>query len=437
MRGRYKRLEGKERAHGRGNTGAHPVSEQQGAAAHAADSDAPASGVSVREALDWETAPKHCGEDSKKVYLGVRVKMPVKELLRNIRIAQGRDPQHLQLNPHSKRVQADKKRFKTRTGNRTSKRKHLTSSLEELAIIVEVLEEDLRTSTTNTSPIQMSAPSSTGSHKYTFEPNGTGYHSDESDEIIPSPTSHTSYSPGTEYHQSAPPPGIMTTSFLQPMWREDDWFASCAASSSEFFRAQLQKEDIQLKRIPDEALLATDRHGRTVLHNVACDGRRALAYAIAKRMSALNSLDRKDLDGMTALLLAAKYNHHLIVEDLIRLGACVSERNNLGKSCLHLSAEKGFIRVLEVLKRVMMEGVYIDVEATDIYGMSVLQCASVALKATLQRLEMSKSLHRTRLHMLRKEQLLETLECLLQMASYSHVMGTWARNSLNCSMSAQ
>ncbi|XP_077422351.1 uncharacterized protein LOC144052292 [Vanacampus margaritifer] len=428
MRGRYKRLEGKERVHGRANSGAHAVSEPQGAAAHTADSDAPASGVSVQEAGDWETAPKLCNEDSKKVYLGVRVKMPVKDLLRNIRIAQGTDPQHLQ-NLHSKRVQGDKKRFKTRTGNRTSTRKRPTSSLEELANIVEVLEEDLRTSTTNSSPIQMSSPSSIVSHKYTFETNGTGYNSDESDEIIPSPPSHTAYSSGTaEYHQSPPPTGIMTTSF-QHMWTEDNWFANYAVSSSEFFGAQLQKEETQLKGISDDALLATDRHGRTVLHNVACDGGRALAYAIAKRMAALNSLDLKDSNGMTALLLAAKHNHHLIVEDLIRLGACVSERNNSGKSSLHLSAEKGFIRVLEVLKRVMMDGVYIDVEATDKYGMSVLQCASVALKATLQRLEMSKSLNATRLHMIRKKQLLETLECLLQMASYSHVMGTWGMNA--------
>ncbi len=50
----------------------------------------------------------------------------------------------------------------------------------------------------------------------------------------------------------------------------------------------------------------------------------------------------------TALLHAAKHNHHLMVADLIRLGANINETNNSGKSCLHLSAEKGYIRVLEV-----------------------------------------------------------------------------------------
>lgn len=34
------------------------------------------------------------------------------------------------------------------------------------------------------------------------------------------------------------------------------------------------------------------------LHKVACVGKRALGYAIAKRMAALNSLDLKDSDGM-------------------------------------------------------------------------------------------------------------------------------------------
>lgn len=50
----------------------------------------------------------------------------------------------------------------------------------------------------------------------------------------------------------------------------------------------------------------------------------------------------------TALLHAAKHNHHLMVADLIRFGADVNAVNNVGKSCLHLSAERGYVRVLEV-----------------------------------------------------------------------------------------
>lgn len=50
----------------------------------------------------------------------------------------------------------------------------------------------------------------------------------------------------------------------------------------------------------------------------------------------------------TALLHAAKHNHHLMVADLIHFGANVNAVNNTGKSCLHLSAERGYVRVLEV-----------------------------------------------------------------------------------------
>ena len=54
--------------------------------------------------------------------------------------------------------------------------------------------------------------------------------------------------------------------------------------------------------------------------------------------------------------------------------------------------------------------------------MSVLQCASVALKATVRELENSTSPNHTRLQTLRQEQMMETLECLLQMGSYLHTM---------------
>lgn len=50
----------------------------------------------------------------------------------------------------------------------------------------------------------------------------------------------------------------------------------------------------------------------------------------------------------TALLYAAKHNQHLMVADLIGLGANINETNRWGKSCLHLSAENGYVRVLEV-----------------------------------------------------------------------------------------
>ncbi|XP_029027979.1 uncharacterized protein zgc:113279 isoform X3 [Betta splendens] len=319
---------------------------------------------------------------SEKVYLGVRVKMPVRDLLRNIRLAKGSDSQDLK-DGYSKTAKGDKKRVKTCR----AKGKHLRKSLEELAIIVEVLEEDLRTCSTYHSSSQ-TLLSSTLSVCPGWSSSGAECNSEESGEIIPSPESYVSYSTGK---------------------------AKCH---------QLQKEEDQLGDISDAVLLAADEHGKTALHKVSCFGKRALGYAIAKRMVALNGLDLKDADGMTALLYAAKHNHHLMVADLIHLGANVNETNNLGKSCLHLSAEKGYFRVLEVLKHLMTHGLYVDVEAADNSGMSVLQCASLSLKAIVRELENSKHPVHTPLYALHQEQMMETLECLLQMGSYRHTMGS-------------
>lgn len=63
-------------------------------------------------------------------------------------------------------------------------------------------------------------------------------------------------------------------------------------------------------------------------------------------------------------------------------------------------------------------------------GMSVLQCASVALKAAVRELESCKFPHQARLQSLRQEQMMETLECLLQMGSYLHTMVChWGNNT--------
>ncbi|XP_068590225.1 NF-kappa-B inhibitor zeta [Cebidichthys violaceus] len=366
-----------------------------------------------------------------KVYLGVRVKMPVRDLLKKIRIDKGWEPHDLQ-NIHGKSVKGDGQKVKMRAARRSYKRKRSTKSLEELAIIVEVLEEDLRTGNTcRSSPQSLPSPNPPVSPGWSQ----SGYNSDESDEMIPSPDFYGTSSPGSagEYQQAWSPPGFTHTG-LQPSgiggvgggeWEwADTQNQEWNLNNSTFFWAQLQREESQLEDISDAELLAHDEHGRTTLHKVACIGKRALGYAIAKRMAALNSLDLKDSDGMTALLHAAKHNHHLMVEDLILLGANVNETNNSGKSCLHLSAERGYIRVLEVLKNAMLDGVYVDVEATDNSGICVLQCASLALKATVRKLENSKFPNQTRLHTLRQEQIMETLECLLQMGSYLHTMGS-------------
>ncbi|XP_069577586.1 uncharacterized protein [Brachyistius frenatus] len=420
MRGRYKRRDLREGSDG--VAGLSPLAAE--ISASSAESDAPVPSGTVRGVGGSKKGSRCAMYGGEKVYLGVRVKMPVRDLLKNIRLSQGWE--HHDLKQRCRKTgKGEIKRVKTRSRRQVVKAQHPTKSLEELAIIVEVLEEDLRTGNTSHSLPQnliFSEPPVSPELSST----GAGHGSDEYDEMISSPESDMSYSPGTsEYRQAWSPQGFAYDGSgyvgedgeggkeqLEP-WNAD---------GSAFFWTQLQREESQLSEISDAVLLAPDERGRTALHKVACVGKRALGYAIGKRMAALNSLDLKDSEGMTALLYAAKHNHHLMVADLIRLGANVNETNSSGKSCLHLSAESGYIRVLEVLERAMMEGVYVDVEATDNCGMSVLQCASLALKFTVRQLECSRSPGPTRLHTLRREQMMDTLECLLQMGSYFHTM---------------
>ncbi|XP_056297962.1 NF-kappa-B inhibitor zeta isoform X2 [Pseudoliparis swirei] len=291
-----------------------------------------------------------------KVYLGVRVKMPVRDLLKKIRTDQGLEPHDFQ-RIYGKKVKGNGKKVKMRAARRTCMRKRSTKSLEELSIIVEVLEEDLRMGNTCRSPPQ-SLPSPNPPVSPGWSPTGSGYNSDESD----------NYATCSEYQPPLRPPGFMDAGPPRPLSggaeRDDAW----NQNDSAFFWTQLQREESQLADVHDAELLAPDELGKTALHQVACIGKRALGYAIARRMAAANRLDLKDSDGMTPLLHAAKHNHHLMVADLILLGADINEVNHSGKTCLHLSAEKGYTRVLEVLKNAMLDGVYVDVEATDNSG---------------------------------------------------------------------
>ncbi|KAM3615396.1 uncharacterized protein V6R79_001597 [Siganus canaliculatus] len=426
MRGRYKRRISTDRNDATVTASVTPRPEEP--TAGLTEPQTSARCVTVKDATDSKKGARCSIYSCDKVYMGVRVKMPVRDILKNIRLAQGWEPQ----NGQGLSSTGDKKRVKARTGGR-SKKKHPTKSLEELAIIVEVLEEDLKTGSSCRSP---PPPLSSSFPSVSPDRSPIGYNSDES-ETIPSPQSLWTYSPDTAVSLSSFALGSLIPSVRNPGgdWGSMEKFYdpqnhNWNLNSSAFFWMQLQKVESQLMDISDAVLLTTDEQGRTALHKVACVGKRALGYGIAKRMAALNSLDLRDSDGMTALLHAANHNHHLMVADLIHLGANVNAVNNSGKSGLHLSAEKGYVRVLEVLKHTMMDGVYVDVEAADNSGMSALQCASLALKATVHELENSKSPGDTRLHTLRQEQMMETLEYVLQMGSLLYTMESQSMQSI-------
>ncbi|XP_042595269.1 NF-kappa-B inhibitor zeta isoform X2 [Cyprinus carpio] len=425
-----------------------------------------------------QTGQKKQKSTSEKKYVGVRVRMPVRDMLRNIQIAKGIDPKDLQ-GKHSKASKGEKKRVNT-GGNQRRFLKHQTKSLDELAIIVEVLEEDLKTCQLNRSPNK--SPSDSYSSEFWFEdasPQGFMNTYGQENEIplspsysVPSSTSPvhsvSSLYPSPTYSQGAdvffgnqedyssyesdkyryddlygmscspaksceyqvpspqesfnasPNPEVWEVSSQKmnyPPWphsQQEEW------SGMTFFWTQLEREENLLKKISDQELLALDENRRILLHRVVEEGKRSLVYVIARRMAALKKLDIKDSEGKTPLHLAAQKNQHFMVADLVSLGANINVKDQYGKTCLHLSAENGYIRVLEVLKGLMKNGIYINLEERDANGLSALQCAAVSLNHTVRELELCESAGRVRLHTLRKEQMMETLECLLQMECYLH-----------------
>ncbi|OXB62367.1 hypothetical protein ASZ78_009433, partial [Callipepla squamata] len=193
-------------------------------------------------------------------------------------------------------------------------------------------------------------------------------------------------------------------------------FTQQDVSAISFFQFQLHREESLLRNIPADKLLAPDENGNRLLHKAVAQGRRALTYALARRFASLNKIDEKDAEKRTALHLAAEKNQHLMVSDLISLGANVNEQDGLGKTPLHLCAENGYLRVLEVLKNCKDNGVCVAVNLTDHCGLTPLHCA--ALAHTVLAVESQKAASDSdvgRFLKLRKDQILEGINCLLQM----------------------
>lgn len=187
-------------------------------------------------------------------------------------------------------------------------------------------------------------------------------------------------------------------------------------SALSFFQFQLHREENLLRNIPEEKLLAPDENGNRLLHKAVAQGRRALTFALAQRFASLNKIDEKDAEKRTALHLAAEKNQHLMVSDLISLGANVNEQDGSGKTPLHLCAENGYLRVLEVLKSCQDNGVCVEVDLPDHYGFTPLHRAALA-HSVLVAQSQSPARDTGRFLALRKNQILEGILRLLQMGA--------------------
>ncbi|XP_068850956.1 uncharacterized protein [Aphelocoma coerulescens] len=433
-----------------------------------------------------------------KRYMGVRVKMPVRELLRKIRLSKGLDA------AHSKEASSVKMVTKGSSGKTAEKRrahpyteKQLRQSkqsagqspkgLEDLDILVEVLQEDLNKSQLREEPrppvpdgvwqefstdLQSSRWQSVASKEAAGGLQGrqrssAGLHQEsclkdfhpilragaEPSSRAEQGSTHGSSSPGMfcrtgekgsgwwmqdalpssqeDFPRNSPcqdTPALLSPAemLLEAHRGSPDTmghsrlisFTQQDLSALSFFQFQLRREESLLRDIPAEKLLAPDENGNRLLHKAVAQGRRALTFALAQRFASLNKIDEKDAEKRTALHLAAEKNQHLMVSDLISLGASVNVQDSSGKTPLHLCAENGYLRVLQVLKSCKDNGVCVEVDLPDHYGLTPLHCA--ALAHTVLVTESHRTARDTdegRFLTLRKDQILEGILCLLQMGA--------------------
>ncbi|KAG2470117.1 IKBZ inhibitor, partial [Polypterus senegalus] len=443
------------------------------------DAGAARSPVAAEPFPDSKLAKKQ----AQKRYLGVRVRMPVRDMLRKIRIAKGIDPNEMQDSPPkgSKSCSEIKKRVHQFSDRRHKQIKQPAKSLEELAMLVEVLAEDLaRTrSDGNKAALRLTHNCTPQSTCSMFQQDHNASLDLPPESIAPSP--QPSYISGDisperqDFHHSpiyeemlfqgprflggncnkaqedtkvysqvefSPPyldyqvpsiPDVFYPSAPSYFCTEKPQSQTCYEQMEKykisslhnvqdtaglsFFQFQLRNEESLLRLYTDKELLEVNKNGSTSLHRAVFEGKRAKVYAIAQRMVKLNKIDTKDAEERTALHLAAEKNQHLMVSDLISLGANINEKDKFGKTPLHLCAENGYIRVLEMLKSAKNSGIPLEVEPSDHNGLTPLHCAVIALNITVKQMGKCKDQNDINFLALRKDRLFEGMECLLQMGA--------------------
>ncbi|XP_034007098.1 NF-kappa-B inhibitor zeta-like isoform X1 [Trematomus bernacchii] len=153
------------------------------------------------------------------------------------------------------------------------------------------------------------------------------------------------------------------------------------------FHWQIQQQAQRLGGVSPELLSMQDADGDTVLHIAVAQGRRALAYVIAAKMSQCGSLDIKEHNGQTALQIAAASNQQLIVQDLLVHGAQINTRDLWGRSPLHLCAEKGhFLSLQSICRTLKVTGQQVDIEMFNYDGLTPLHAAVLSHNAVVKEL---------------------------------------------------
>uniref|UniRef100_G1PW31 NF-kappa-B inhibitor zeta n=1 Tax=Myotis lucifugus TaxID=59463 RepID=G1PW31_MYOLU len=187
-----------------------------------------------------------------------------------------------------------------------------------------------------------------------------------------------------------------------------------------FFQWQVEQEESKLANISQDQFLSKDADGDTFLHIAVAQGRRALSYVLARKMNALHMLDIKEHNGQSAFQVAVAANQHLIVQDLVNLGAQVNTTDCWGRTPLHVCAEKGHSQVLQAIQKgAVMSNQFVDLEATNYDGLTPLHCAVVAHNAVVHELQRNEQPHSPEVQelLLKNKSLVDTIKGLIQMGA--------------------
>nr|XP_055062337.1 NF-kappa-B inhibitor zeta [Misgurnus anguillicaudatus] len=180
-----------------------------------------------------------------------------------------------------------------------------------------------------------------------------------------------------------PPPSIQTlSSQMAPRFN-----MTVAAPPVSFFEWQIKQEEEKLMGLSHVQLTSRDEDGDTFLHIAVAQGRRALAFVLARKMAAINMLDLKEHNKQSAFQVSVAANQHLIAQDLLSLGAEVDTLDFWGRSPLHVCAEKGHTLTLQAIQKSMQtNGRHVNVEAVNFDGLTPLHVAVLSHNAVVQEL---------------------------------------------------
>ncbi|XP_077576923.1 NF-kappa-B inhibitor delta [Stigmatopora nigra] len=145
----------------------------------------------------------------------------------------------------------------------------------------------------------------------------------------------------------------------------------------------LEKARMVLRKMDYSRITGQDEDGDTILHIYTAKGLREWAFAAAEKLKDLGKLDAKEHKGKTALLVAVTADQPDIVQDLLSLGADINACDIKGQSALHLAANDGLPRIMQVI---LSNRPAVNLETKDFEGMTPLHCAAISHSVTTKAL---------------------------------------------------